>query len=94
METSEQYLEKIKNSDLSNKTKQAIVALVGEQVLTQELKDQAKAIIAAEIEEETKGMFIEEDDMDMSAGVPSGFIEEGETKETEAESEDSEPEEM
>lgn len=92
METSEQYLEKIKNSDLSSKTKQAIVVLVGDQVLTQELKDQAKAIIAAEIEEETKGMFVEEDDMDMSAGVPSGFIEEGEAKE--AETEDTEPEEM
>ena len=92
METSEQYLEKIKNSDLSNKTKQAIFTLVGDQELTQELKDQAKAIIAAEVEEETKGMFVEEDDMDMGAGVPSGFIEEGETKESE--SEDAEPEEM
>ena len=92
METSEQYLEKIKNSDLSNKTKQAIVTLIGDQVLTQELKDQAKSIIAAEIEEETKGMFEEVDEIGIAGDAPSGFVEEGETKEIE--SEDSEPEEM
>ncbi len=66
METAEEYLQKIQASDLLPKTKQQIVALIGDQFLTPELKEQAKKIIAAEIEEETKGMFVEEDDSDMA----------------------------
>ncbi|MGI9118040.1 MAG: hypothetical protein ACR2IQ_00625 [Minisyncoccia bacterium] len=90
METSEQYLEKIKNSDLSTKTKQAIFTLIGDKELTQQLKDQSKAIIASEIEEETRDMFEEVDESDMKTSIPNGFVEEDESKVVDSESSETE----
>ncbi len=67
----QEYIEKIKNSTLSDKTKQKILALLDGKELTFEIKEEIKDIIQAEIDEETKDLFVTEEDESELEGLNS-----------------------